>query len=751
MSKHSIQPYEPLPLGEPVVGMESTASETSGGVDAAWLIGALRRHWKLVVLVWLLAGALGAAYTYRRIGPTYTASAQIELKPAVASILDGENRIVPFYDSHLATQARLLASQPVLLDALQDPKLQDLELVRSEEPLAALRNSLEVDNPRGTHLLLLRVTHAERGAAIRLAQAVLDAYMARADGLDAEMLRRRRDALEAQRQALRTELEQQAADIARLAEPYGTSSYDTFATLRKGVEDLSLATRKELEQTKRDIIVLEQQIRQLDQSVLTEDLRTLREQLIEDDPGVQWVKKDIAQAREKLARLRSSNQPAAQAAIPDIEKQLAQLDSELVTQRERAAAGADREIQRKHQQRLEERRIDLETKLTALQYQRDMLQRIVDEKTVEGQDIGRQEALIKALNDRRDRTQKDYEQVMEALRRLDVERQSPARINIASQPEILPDGIVDKRKKFLAMALAGSLMLALMAGLARAWFDPHLRSSQEVAVGMGLRLLGAVPSVSELQAGRVTRDHFLESYRLIRETLANLGAEGVAPRTILVTSAQAGEGKTSLAVSLAISLAEPGARVLLIDGDVQAPQIGKLLKLPARGDLRSVLSEDHELKEAVVDSGVAGLDVLIGRSNGQSAKDILNSKTAQRLVRLAAEQYDHVVIDSPPALGAADALVWAHAVEGVVLASLVGHSDRRAMRLAHQRLLTVGAKVLGSVIANVSIHESYYSYSTASCPDPGGKSPGGKRRTPPLVHLPTNGQPADERKSRQQG
>ena len=254
-------------------------------------------------------------------------------------------------------------------------------------------------------------------------------------------------------------------------------------------------------------------------------------------------------------------------------------------------------------------------------------------------------------------------------------------------------------------------------------------------------MLGAVPSVKELQSGRISKEHFLESYRLIRAVAGEPGTRGQPrPESMLVTSAQAAEGKTSLAVSLAICLAEPGYRVLLIDGDIQAPQIGRLLELKPQGDLREVLLGQRDLRQCATASGIAGLDVLTGHSNGETARSLLNMRSAQQVIRQAAEQYDHVVVDSPPALGAADALVWAHAVEGVIVTSLVGYSDRKAIKLACQRLLSVGANLLGSVVANVSVSESYYSYSTTSCRAEGSLALAHKGgplpRTPPLVHLP---------------
>jgi capsular exopolysaccharide synthesis family protein len=176
----------------------------------------------------------------------------------------------------------------------------------------------------------------------------------------------------------------------------------------------------------------------------------------------------------------------------------------------------------------------------------------------------------------------------------------------------------------------------------------------------------------------------------------------------------AAEGKTSMAVSLAMSLAEPGNRVLLIDGDIQAPRIARLLNLMSPHDLKDLLFGERRLMECVVHTRVPGLDVLTTNANGESIRTALNTQSVKRVIQEAVELYDHVIIDSPPALGTADALTWAHVVDGVIISSLASKSDRTAIKLTCDRLRTVGAKLLGSVIANVSIAETYYSYSTAS-------------------------------------
>jgi Mrp family chromosome partitioning ATPase len=127
--------------------------------------------------------------------------------------------------------------------------------------------------------------------------------------------------------------------------------------------------------------------------------------------------------------------------------------------------------------------------------------------------------------------------------------------------------------------------------------------------------------------------------------------------------------------------------------------------------------------------------VLVGRANGQTARGTLTLQSAAELIGRAATCYEYVVIDSPPVLGAADSLFWAHAVDGIILTSMVGHSDRKAIRLACQRLTAMGGRLLGSVIANVSHSEAYYSCSAGSVSSDRSHGKDAAKRVPPLVYL----------------
>lgn len=740
MSYQNIQPYEPPRPVDPLAGPHGPAEGHTQGIGP--LVHALGRHWKTVLVLWLLLAPVGAAAVWMRVKPTYTATALVEVAPIVPAILyEQEERPMPLFETYLNTQTQTIASQQVLTAALADPTLQGLLLLKGTDPVAELRNRLAIKVIPKTHLMEVGVTQDNPDSAILLAKALVGAYMSRAAGADQETERSTRQVLEKEREQMRLKLDQQSTEIRKLAEAYGTSSDKMFEILRESVEKYSLETKQELERADLEIYQIQEQIKQLENgsppTSQPQDWYNQRQQAIDNDIGVRLMRQELEKEQGKFSRLRAvlgNDHDEVKTSRQKVEH----LQNQLADERHRAAADVDKEFALRHREGLEAAKARMNDALTMAQRRRKVLKDRVDERKTESMDIGRQGLEIQTLREQRELTKQDYERVVERLKRMEIESQRPTRISLASAPEIRPDGVVDKRLKMVAMAIVGSLFVALAAGLVKDRLDPHVHSLQQVETGTGLRLLGAVPSLGDLQTGRITKEHYLESFRVIRAGLAAGAGGNSPPKSILVTSAQAGEGKTSLAVSLAVSLTESGKRVLLVDGDIQVPQIGKLLKLMPAHDLKGVLLRKRSVVDSAVASGVAGLDVLAGHSNGDSARGALNVQSATELVKEAAGQYDYIIVDSPPALGAADALFWAHAVDGVIVTSLVGHSDRHAIKIACQRLASVGAKLLGSVIANVSVTESYYSYSASSyrSSDVGSPVGAGLKRTPPLVYLP---------------
>jgi len=190
-------------------------------------------------------------------------------------------------------------------------------------------------------------------------------------------------------------------------------------------------------------------------------------------------------------------------------------------------------------------------------------------------------------------------------------------------------------------------------------------------------------------------------------------------RRILLTSSQPQEGKTTISLNLACSLAQLGRRVVLIDADMRRPDCARQLGVEPGKGLSEYLQGEAELDEAVRPTAVPGLSLLASGASTRAAADLLYSPRLAIALRELGERYDHVVIDSPPSLGLSDARTIGRMVEGVVLV-VSDKTDRNGLARTKQTFDEAGVRLLGFVMNRVSLdgpdygHYGYGYYYTSS-------------------------------------
>jgi len=193
-----------------------------------------------------------------------------------------------------------------------------------------------------------------------------------------------------------------------------------------------------------------------------------------------------------------------------------------------------------------------------------------------------------------------------------------------------------------------------------------------------------------------------DAYRSAITSILLSRVNGVSPRVILVTSPRPKAGKTTTVANLGISLAEIGRRVLLIDGDLRRPRLGKLFGLQfATGLSDALLAEGNgtiTLDSVVRPSTVPGLYVLPGGSEPANISKLLHSTFLDSLIELARSEYDFVLIDSPPMMGMADARLLSRNADGVILISRAGETSPEQLGEARERLADDGTPVIGTIL-----------------------------------------------------
>jgi polysaccharide biosynthesis transport protein len=212
---------------------------------------------------------------------------------------------------------------------------------------------------------------------------------------------------------------------------------------------------------------------------------------------------------------------------------------------------------------------------------------------------------------------------------------------------------------------------------------------------------GAKPAVGSPMSGGQTFSIGIEAFRNLRTSLI-WSDGGEALKTLVVTSAAPGEGKTLTAANLAVTLAYDGLRVLLVDCDIRRPRVHGLFHLPRAPGLMELLTASNgpgaPRLPAIRDTSVVGLSVLPCGALPSNAANLLSGTRMKVLLQELREQYDIIVLDTPPVLATADAGIVASLTDGVLLVVRAGTTDKNAAQRACQQLANVGARVIGTVL-----------------------------------------------------
>ncbi|HTG16383.1 MAG TPA: polysaccharide biosynthesis tyrosine autokinase [Blastocatellia bacterium] len=207
-----------------------------------------------------------------------------------------------------------------------------------------------------------------------------------------------------------------------------------------------------------------------------------------------------------------------------------------------------------------------------------------------------------------------------------------------------------------------------------------------------------------------SRSSVAEAYRVLRTSVL-LSSVDNPPKVIMVTSGQPGEGKTTTAINTAISLAQLGSAVLIIDCDLRKPSAHKVLGVELTRGLSTYLSRSVDIDDCIQKLPIANLSLLPCGPIPPNPAEMISSLKMRELLQTLRGRYDHIVIDSPPLLKVTDPVILSTLVDGVILVVHGGKSTRDVVRRTRHELAIAGAKVFGVVLNNVDVqHQEYDGY-----------------------------------------
>lgn len=268
----------------------------------------------------------------------------------------------------------------------------------------------------------------------------------------------------------------------------------------------------------------------------------------------------------------------------------------------------------------------------------------------------------------------------------------------------------------LLMNLLLSFIVGLLLGIALTFaaeqIDETIADPSAIVRALNLPLLGTIPvskEASPLDALQDRKSPLVEAYLSVQTSLEFSTDHGV-PKTLAVSSTRASEGKSTTAFAIATSLARAKRKVILIDGDMRSPSVHGLLNLRNDHGLSNYLTGHDDVRSLVHTVGQWGIDAMSAGPIPPNAGELLTGERLGLLLTQLTQHYDHVVIDSPPVLGLADAPLIASRVEGVIFA-VESHGTRVGLiRVAIGRLADANARILGTVLTKFESKRAHLGY-----------------------------------------
>jgi capsular exopolysaccharide synthesis family protein len=275
--------------------------------------------------------------------------------------------------------------------------------------------------------------------------------------------------------------------------------------------------------------------------------------------------------------------------------------------------------------------------------------------------------------------------------------------------------ITRNRGRNVLFGVFTGLLVGVALGFVIDYLDSRIKSPEEIQAHLRIAFLGMLPAL-ELSGPEVTPlmhksvpRNFGEAIRGLRtNVLFSRAAESF--RSLVVTSAQPGDGKTLIASNLAIALAEAGSRVLLIDADMRQSRIHSVFSISQTPGLSNLIVGTAKASEVVLKTDVPNLWILPAGAHPPNPTELLGSKRFHEFLNTLRDHFDWVIIDSPPVMAVTDAAILGHLASSVlfVVASEITH--RETARTALGQLDRAGANVIGAVLNRAELHRHPYYY-----------------------------------------
>jgi succinoglycan biosynthesis transport protein ExoP len=706
----------------PKQSLEPEVSALSGVLAS---LRAVRKHWAIVVGLVLVCGAASLAYS-KTLPKVYEAQTLLEFDPDVIKPLG--NKADPIigwsaiWDTreYYETQYRIMQSDRVLSGVVRDLSLQNDAAFLGYTPtspapidstVANLRGRLNIEPVKGSRLVLVKIQDTSPVQARRLSEAVARTYIQQ--NLE-KMVNATGDTvvwLSGQLDHFKQELEQTENSLHEFKKQNDLPS----STL----EDLSKMIRLEMQEY--DSALTRTRMRHQELSARHAELGKITAESPDQVPAsellsntfLSTLRTQFQQATRERAELIADGKGENHPGVKMADQKIALARSHLLNEIKNIQGAVSRD-------------------LNVIERQEGGEVTLYEGARKRAVDLNLKELEFHRLDRMRAQNEKLYAVLLEQLKEADLRRMMNTNnirlVDAAIEPK---EPIAPRVSVNVSIALLIGLVLGLGLAILREQLDNTLKTPEDVEHKLGVTFLGLLPEIAEDEGGepkgrrrarRVKTElapellvherptsGIAEAARALRTNLMFMNPDRPY-RRMLVTSAAPAEGKTTVAVSIAVSLAQGGQRVCIIDCDLRRPRLHRIFDRAGDIGLMNAILDEATIEEVAKPTIVPNLWCIPCGPIPPNSADVVSSDKFRRLLDEVSARFDRVVLDSPPIIAVTDSAIASTLVDGVIFVVRAFKTSVNLCRSGLRTLQDVDAPIAGAVLNAVNLNRHEYNY-----------------------------------------
>ena len=718
-----------------------TRPTTDRGITPAFIWGVFSQWWKCAVPVGLVLSLAAGAVVWFLHVPMYEAAAFVKIESQAPYIAFEKGHSSSNTDLYVETQIELLRSPVLLTSVLKRSEIANIPEIQSEvDPVKYMQKMLDVTQVGKSELYQVSFKSPRARDAAGAVSAIVSEHLTTQFAEDKERSRIVIEVLEEERQERQATVKRLHNDVVELAknvtgkDPFGqgivtdVSAFTPAASLFQSVTEADV----ELEVLKAELQALNEAPILAGDKISAAGVFDLevsnRADVRQFEAQINAIRDAIAQVKLK-PRTKIGETWEKDPVYLRLNEQLKQREAEF--QQLKESASKQLAEQRLRIQQFEHQQmIAVKTQeIASLNKKRETLGKKFDAHLAELRFSGAQSAELEFKKAELDREQRVFELIAARKLAVQTEMSAPARVSLIKEAIVPARPLEPIPFKLLGLACTLALVAPLGIAVAHEIVVRRISSAAQLTQESMLPLLGevarfpfrpvAVPAGVLPARQRRERYVFAESIDSLRTNLMLTECVGQSGhrKVIAICSAASGEGKSSIASALAISIAEAsGQPTLLIDADLRAPDIAGLLGVSSHPGITEVFSGKVAPDQALHRVGESQAFVMPAGKQRVNPHHVLTGSKIDDLLTTLRDKFSTIIIDTPPILGASESLVYARTADLVVFCSLADVSRARQVKVAVERLQSTGANIAGAVLSGVSVNRYVYQYGAYAAP-----------------------------------